>query len=360
MLVTDAHGGFGGISQYNRDVLEALSLCDHVSEVLVLPRIIREQLTETPSNIIYDQAASRGRYAYVRRSLAVGLFGARFDLILCGHINLLPIATVVARVRRIPILLFIHGIEAWNPPGKLATYCAPREPSCIISVSEITVKRFQAWTKSWSSGFTIVPPTFSDVLFSPSGKKATLLQRYGLLGRQVIMTLGRMAEKERCKGFDEVIEALPQLCKIHPDITYLVVGDGPDRSRLEEKVKKLGLVGHVVFAGHIDDSEKADHYRVADVFVMPSSGEGFGIVILEALACGIPVVASQVDGTYEALRGGRLGLTVDPKDKGGLVSATLTALTSKKKVPHGLAYFSFERFRQRLESAILPVGDQPQ
>jgi phosphatidyl-myo-inositol dimannoside synthase len=95
---------------------------------------------------------------------------------------------------------------------------------------------------------------------------------------------------------------MPALIKEIPTIAYLIAGDGTDRHRLEEKAKSLGVHGRVVFAGYIPESEKADHYRLADAYVMPGRGEGFGIVYLEALACGVPVVASQVDGGREAVR----------------------------------------------------------
>jgi glycosyltransferase involved in cell wall biosynthesis len=91
----------------------------------------------------------------------------------------------------------------------------------------------------------------------------------------------------------------------------MIVGDGDDRGRLEEKVKSLGLSQQVIFAGKILEHEKASHYCLADAYVMPSHGEGFGIVFLEALACGVPVIGSKVDGSREALLDGQLGRLVD-------------------------------------------------
>ena len=92
-----------------------------------------------------------------------------------------------------------------------------------------------------------------------------------------------------------------------PNIAYLIVGDGDDRQRLEAKARSRGIDDRVVFAGFIPEAEKADHYRLADAFVMPGRGEGFGFVFLEALACGIPVVGSRLDGSREALAPGGVG-----------------------------------------------------
>src|SRR5258708_18021771 len=109
------------------------------------------------------------------------------------------------------------------------------------------------------------------------------------------MTMGRLVAGERYKGFDEVIEILPLLIKTTPNLSYMIIGEGNDRRRLQEKVKTLGVEDYVVFTGFISEEEKCTHYNLADAFVMPSRGEGFGIAFLEALACGVPVGASIID-----------------------------------------------------------------
>src|SRR5205085_3283125 len=144
---------------------------------------------------------------------------------------------------------------------------------------------------------------------------------------------------------------LPLLSRDIPNIAYLIVGDGSDRLRLEQKARQLGVAERVIFAGHISEEEKPDHYRLADAYVMPSSGEGFGIVYLEALACGIPVIGSKIDGSRDALRDGRLGILVNPKDSDELRAAILQALAAKEQRVNdrrnGVEYFSTDRFRQR-------------
>ena len=135
-------------------------------------------------------------------------------------------------------------------------------------------------------------------------------------------------------------------------------GDGLDRTRLERKTKALGLDGAVVFAGFIPEERKKDFYRLADAYVMPSRGEGFGIVILEALACGIPVVGSKLDGTREALKDGELGILVDPACQEEIQDAIARALARPKQVLAGLEYFAEDRFRGRVaQLAIELVGD---
>ena len=143
---------------------------------------------------------------------------------------------------------------------------------------------------------------------------------------------------------------------------YLIVGDGDDRPRLEAKAHALGLAGRVTFAGQIPDSEKPDHYRLADAFVMAGRGEGFGFVFLEAMACGTPVVASRIDGSREAVRNGELGLLADPDDPASLASAIRQALSQPRRIPDGLDYFAYPRFRARLAdivTAATGTGPQP-
>ncbi|HWX43114.1 MAG TPA: glycosyltransferase, partial [Blastocatellia bacterium] len=145
------------------------------------------------------------------------------------------------------------------------------------------------------------------------------------------------------------LELLPSLSREIPDICYMVIGDGTDRPRLEEKARSLGVAQNVTFAGYIAESDKLDHYRLADAYVMPSSGEGFGFVFLEAMAAGIPVVASKTDGSREAVRDGMLGSLVDPRDPEDIRRGILEALSRPRGVaPEGLDYFAYERFEERV------------
>jgi glycosyltransferase involved in cell wall biosynthesis len=173
------------------------------------------------------------------------------------------------------------------------------------------------------------------------------------------MTLGRLAGKERYKGFDEMLDVLPDVIKEEPLSAYLIVGDGDDRARLEEKAAQLGLTDRVIFAGFVSEEDKADCYALADAYVMPSRGEGFGIVLLEAMACGVPTVASKLDGGREALIDGRLGTLVDPENRGEICAATLAALRHPRIRPAGLEHFSYENFTMRARKLIGEVIAAP-
>ena len=107
---------------------------------------------------------------------------------------------------------------------------------------------------------------------------------------------------------------------------YLIAGKGEDRERLEVMASELGVSDSVTFAGFVPDEELADHYRLADVFAMPSTGEGFGIVFLEAMGCGTPVLGGDLDGSVDALDNGKLGLLVDPMSVNAIAEGLISLL----------------------------------
>ncbi len=339
MLATDAHGGFGGISQVNRDVLEALAGFDRVREVVVLPRIVSNGGFVAPKKVRYDLDGTTGPWSFLWRSAVHALTGGKYDLVYCAHINLLPVAAIVAFVRRVPLLLGIHGIDAWQPPRRRSAAKLVARADLVVSVSQVTLDRFRSWSAIELSATAVLPNTFRADCYGLGEKKQELMQKLNIQGRKVIMTLGRMSSDERYKGFDEVIDIMPRLRELEPEIVYIAAGDGDDRPRLEARARELGVADRVIFPGRISEAEKADYYRLADAYVMPSSGEGFGIVVLEALACGLPVVASAADGTREAVRDGELGVVVDPKDQPALLSAIIDAIRQQNSYRPDCATF---------------------
>ena len=200
--------------------------------------------------------------------------------------------------------------------------------------------------------FRLLPCTVDLDLFRPGARDPALVARYGLAGKRVLFTFGRLVSEQRAKGMDEVMEAMPGLLSEYPDLVYLIGGGGPDRPRLEAKAKALGLADRVVFAGRIAEEEKLAHYHLADAYVMPSRGEGFGIVILEAMAAGVPALASSKDGSREALLDGKLGRLVDPDDPASVAAGIRAVLARPKGRPEGLEYFSRESFRHRLSGLL--------
>src|SRR5262245_50581047 len=120
MLLTDGFGGFGGIAKFNRDFLTALDACVLVERVRALPRVITEAINEViPESVVYDRRAACGKAAFVHRLIAHARDGERVNLVICGHLNLLAVAWLYARLRGARLAAIIHGVEAWAPRNEL-------------------------------------------------------------------------------------------------------------------------------------------------------------------------------------------------------------------------------------------------
>lgn len=351
LLATDAYGGHGGIALYNRDLAAALASRDDCEEVVVLPRVIPAAPHEIPRKVTFHAEAARGAVAYVNAAMSARRRNP--DLVICGHLNLLPLACMVTRAP----LLMLYGIEAWKPMRrKFATRLVHR-CKAVVSISEITRDRFLAWSQ-YTGPAHLLPNAIHLDEYGIRPKRADLVARYGLEGKRVLMTVGRLAAEERYKGFDEVLEVLPRLPE---DVAYVIAGGGNDRARLERRAADLGVAHRVVFTGLFPDDEKRDLYALADVYVMPSRGEGFGYVFLEALASGVPAIGSKHDGGREALRHGELGLLVDPANPAEIEAAIRELLVrgGQRSVPPGLEYFSFQRFMDRLNKIVASSYKDP-
>lgn len=351
MLLTDAYGANGGIAQYNRDFLQALCSYPQSAEVVAIPRLVSQPIGNLPKNLTYVMSGINGKWRYARAVFKTVFMKPGFDLVICGHIHLLVLA-ILARIfsLRSPLFLLLYGVDAWKPSRHRVANRLVGRVNGIISISEISLKRFLKWTNVKLTRFFLLPPAVDLKSFSGNGMdhRTSLRQRYSLDGKTVLMSLARLSAEDRYKGIDEILDLMPSLLQKIPNVAYLIAGDGTDRRRLEEKVQSLNLQSFVTFTGHVDESEKADHYRLADVFVMPGWGEGFGIVYLEAMASGVPVIASKVDGSREATRNGLLGALVDPASPHEIETAVLQAIQQTKGiVPDGLDYFSFDQFEMR-------------
>ena len=189
-------------------------------------------------------------------------------------------------------------------------------------------------------------------------RRADLIARYGLGEKKVILTVGRMSSFERYKGHDRVIGVLEAVRSAVPNATYLIVGTGDDQPRLHALARKLDVADSVVFAGHVPADQLADHYGLADVFAMPSTGEGFGIVFLEAAAAGLPVIGGDKDGSADALADGAIGMTVDPDDRNALTQGLIDALQGGVRVdPQAVVRFRSEVFTQHVDQLVLSISN---
>lgn len=288
----------------------------------------------------------------------------RPDLIISTHVNFSPAARSLQKFGSFPYLVVGHGVDIWEAPNA-SVRRALREAPALVAVSEFTKEKMATAVGAPVGAIQVLPNTFDPEVFVPGPKPRFLLKRYGLYSEQpVILTIARLASADRYKGYDEILRALPSVRQRFPDLRYVLGGKGPDEDRIEELINELGVAENVILAGYVPDHELREHYNLCDVFAMPSKGEGFGIVFIEAIACGKPVVAGNKDGSVDAVLNGKIGALVDPEDVGEL-SATLIQILEgrhpnsvlrdpaelRRKV---IEAYGYQKFKQRLGGIVAP------
>lgn len=350
-LMTDAYGGRGGIAQYNRDLIDALAAMPEVRRVEIVTRYAPDTPTGLPA-ATHQHAARTGRldYAWTAWRAARRLAPT---LVFCGHIHLAPLAAAIARRAGARLVLQTHGIEAWTRPSRLRRSAA-EACDLILAVSRDTRARVLDWANLPPERVRVAPNTVGED-YAPGSADATRA-RLGLDGRFAILTVGRLAAGERYKGHDRVIRLLPGLAATGRDVVYLVAGEGDDRPRLEALARELGAQDQVRFLGQTPPNELPDLYRGADLFVLASTGEGFGIVLIEAMACGTPALGLAVAGAADALADGALGRAVSPQAFPDALAGAIVANVSDPGLPARVAArFGRAAFRLRVRHAIAPV-----
>jgi glycosyltransferase involved in cell wall biosynthesis len=353
----------GGIQTYSTFLLKALQgLNPNLEQEVFIKH--DTHLPPEYSNLTTTRFHFAGTYPYRLRTLAFatqiisnGLW-QRPNLVLSTHLNFSVAAYWLKRWLGIPYWTVAHGVEAWNIQQP-AVQMALRHANRILAVSHYTRDRLLKEQNLDPNKISVLPNTFEPQRFAIAAKPAYLLERHHLAEEQpILLTVSRLSRRESYKGYNKVLEALPQIRDAIPNIHYIIAGQGDDRPRLEQFIDQHQLQDCVTLAGFIPESELGDYYNLCDVFAMPSKGEGFGIVYLEALACGKPTLGGNQDGAIDALCQGELGVLVDPDDIGA-IAQTLTAIV-QKKYPHSLIYqpealrqkvmdtFGFEHFQKTL------------
>ena len=187
-----------------------------------------------------------------------------------------------------------------------------------------------------------MPNTVGEA-FTP-GESSSLRKELGLQCKPVLLTVGRMDVRERYKGHDRVIAALPGLVAQGHDVAYVVVGEGDDVARLRGRAVEAGVENRVSFLGAVFSERLVEAYRMADLFVMPSTGEGFGIAFLEAMACGTPALGLAAAGAKDALADGELGAAVEDTE---LADTLGDLLQLPRRDPYELSGATRARFGRR-------------
>ncbi|BAY60599.1 glycosyltransferase [Calothrix brevissima NIES-22] len=292
--------------------------------------------------------------------LLVWGFWQRPNLVIASHLNFTVAAYWLKRFTNIPYWTVAYGIEAWDIK-KTSVKNALHHADLILAISSYTRDRLLLEQNLDPNKVFLLPCQFEPSRFQPAPKAKYLLKQLSLRPEQpVILTVARLADAERFKGYDQILKALPHIRKHIPDVHYIIAGKGSDRPRIEQLIAQLGLQDCVTLAGFVPDEQLCDYYNLCDVFAMPSKKEGFGIVYLEAMACGKPVLGGNQDGAVDALCNGELGALVNPDDIEEISQAIIQILQGT--YPNPLIYqaetlrqkvidtFGFERFQETLSN----------
>jgi len=339
-LLTDAYGGRGGIAQYNRDLTAALARVPSLAAIEILPRVAPAPIGVLPAKVT-QHPPRFARLAYV---LAAWRLAARLkpDVIFCGHLFMAPLGLVLARLFQARLIVQAHGVEAWTRPLKHQRLAVERA-DLILAVSRDTRARVLDWANIEPERIRVASNTVAEEFTPGDGDAAR--EVLGLAEEFVILTVGRLAAAERYKGHDRVIPLLKTLNGSTKPPIYLIAGTGDDQLRLEALAVRHGVSARVQFLGHVAQDMLPNLYRAAHLFILPSSGEGFGIVLLEAMACGTPAMGLAHGGALDALCGGELGAVVEEVDlPAGLQRACCDRRAGRLESGDALACRVIQRF----------------
>ncbi|MCM1984602.1 glycosyltransferase [Lyngbya confervoides] len=352
----------GGIQVYSEFLLSALAQIFPDQSIQVFLKHDR-QAKNTQPNISFHCSGHWPpalRTPAFASAIALAAIKNKPRLILSTHLNFTPASLRLKQLFNIPYWTVAHGVDAWGIQ-KSVLQQALHQADLILAVSHYTRDRLLKEQSLDPSKVVVLPNTFDETRFTIQPKSQKLLQHYQLKPDQpIILTVSRLDIVEQYKGYDKIIHALPKIIQALPNVHYLIVGKGSDRPRIETLIQHLQLENHVTLAGFIPDEALGDYYSLCDVFAMPSKGEGFGIVYLEALACGKPTLGGNQDGAIDALAGGKLGVLVDPESVDDIAQALIRILNGSSAHPliynpqqlreETIQLFGFQQFQQTLQS----------
>lgn len=285
---------------------------------------------------------------------------ARPRIIFAAHPNLAPIAAAMrffARDAR--LIVGTHGIEVWEPLPRIRRL-ALRRADVVVAPSSDTERRLSVAQGIPAEKIRRVPwpldPEMEDLARLPE----QLPLPHEFPSGRVVLSVGRWAANERYKGVDLLIQAFGELSNEFPDAQLVLVGQGDDLARLRALAQQSCAVRKIHFLTHLSRIELAACYAHAEIFALPSTGEGFGLVFLEAMAFRKPVIGAPFGGIPDIIKDGETGILVDPKKPEFLTEAVRALLSNdelRRKMGERVGEivrtrFSFYQFQRECDSLL--------
>jgi phosphatidylinositol alpha-1,6-mannosyltransferase len=363
LLLTTDVGECGGVQYAGRLLLRTLRDYRHgendVSLVTIKGAAIGQDRGQPDKTFAGEGSRVRTAFA-VRRLLKC----ESWDLLVLGHINLASLMLAVARNRLPPSLAFIHGLEAWGRLSGFRRQGLMRIDRLLYNSRNSRDRSLSAnpWlSRLESSNCPLGLMPFENVTSSHGDGNGfrSPLQPQGIFA----LSIGRMTKSEAYKGHEEMIRVWPAVERERPELRLVIMGDGDDRPRLQSLARHLAV--NVEFLGCVDDFTRDAYLSACRCFCLPSRGEGFGLVYLEAMRAGKPVLAGSRDAGGEVVVDGVTGRAVDAGNSAELLQGILD-VSGPRAEAMGLAgfqrfqdHFSYERFLARFSQQIDAVcGDR--
>ncbi|WP_169979010.1 glycosyltransferase family 4 protein [Tautonia rosea] len=299
-------------------------------------RIVRLPMTFETWGVMNPKGAA----AYQRLATQIGRLAQarKVGAVHCGRCLPEGLVGFWLKVSRgLPYVCYAHGEELTyaEMSRELAWLMRRvyRNADAIIANSLNTLRMLQEGWGLVEDRLYLMNPGVDTGWFKPADRDPGVRDRLGWGDRPVVLTVGRLQER---KGHDVMIRAFKEIVRDVPDALYAIVGDGECASSLLELVTSKGLEHHVRFHGSLDDYAMRECYQQCDLFVLPNRTvgrdiEGFGIVLLEAQACGKPVIAGASGGTAETMKIPETGLVVSCEEPGELTREVVELLKDRAR-----------------------------
>lgn len=356
LLLPDLFDATGGIQTFNRALVKAISeiASDRNWKITIL--VLHDKGNSNLVNSYLNSTCEsyKGFSGNKTNFTISALFKSmKADVIFFGHVNFVPLALLMNS--KLIRYLIVHGVDVWKPLPVFKSWGISLM-SKIISVSQYTLDEMMKHNKLSIEKFIILPNTL-DPLFNGVIDKN---EKIDLPNGKMILTVSRLSASDAYKNIDLVIKSLPVILKEVPDAFYVIVGDGTDYKRLEKLANDLDISNKVIFTGQLTDDLLVAYYKACDVFVLPSLGEGFGIVFLEAMYYGKPCIGAKAGGIPEVIDDGKTGFLCEGNSVSEITKYIVQLLQDgglcqvmggrgRKKLEKE---FLFKSFRERLEKIL--------
>ena len=258
------------------------------------------------------------------------------DVILLSHVHLIALGWIIKLLNsKKKIVLFVHGIEFW---GRLSWLQSKMISSVdlFLPVSNFTSKQMQLNNQIDSRKIKLLKHCLDPVLIQKrnSNDPAVTKKKLGISDEdKMILSLCRISKTDRNKGYVKIIHSLVNIKSAYPSCKYVLAGPYTEEEKkyLECLASDLCVSNRLIITGYLSDDEIVSLFSIADVFILPSTKEGFGYVFVEALYYGLPVIAGNHDGSSDALYNGAFGKLIDVNDQVAIDDALIEVLSDKIK-----------------------------